>query len=114
MNERIEPVVKAALEMDLFSNVKYASLLRSDFRNTSLFAAQLTSIVSVSSESDAAAGMMETPILSRGKAYEKLNPDIGVLEFGTIKDAVFQVAVTLDPLSETAQKWSTIIKVRPQ
>lgn len=40
-----------------------------------------------------------------------LNPNIGVLEFGSADDAVFQFAITLDPLSEVAQKWSSIIKV---
>jgi UDP-glucose:glycoprotein glucosyltransferase len=68
-------------------------------------------MVSMSSKSDAAVGMMNVPVPSRGKAYELLNSDTGVLEIGSITDAAFQVVLTLDPLSETAQKWSSIIKV---
>ena len=40
-----------------------------------------------------------------------LNPEVGVIELGSIDGAVFQFAITLDPLSEVAQKWSSIIKV---
>jgi len=40
-----------------------------------------------------------------------LNPNAGVIELGSIDTAVFQLVVTLDPLTEVAQKWSSIIKV---
>ena len=76
-----------------------------------MFAAQLTSIVSVSSKSDVPPGIFETPIYSRRRSYELLDPQTGVLEFGSLEDAVFQFAITLDPLSEIAQKWSSIIRV---
>lgn len=33
-------------------------------------------------------------------------------EFGDEATAMFQVAVLLDPLSEAAQKWSTLMEVR--
>jgi UDP-glucose:glycoprotein glucosyltransferase len=68
-------------------------------------------MVSMSSKSDAAVGMMNVPVPSRGTSYELLNSETGVLEIGSIKDAAFQVVLTLDPLSETAQKWSSILKV---
>jgi UDP-glucose:glycoprotein glucosyltransferase len=80
--------------------------------DTALFLAKLTSIASVSSTSDVPAGIFNTPTYSRRRSYDLLNPDLGVLEFGSKKDAVFQVAATLDPLSEAAQKWSSILKVR--
>jgi UDP-glucose:glycoprotein glucosyltransferase len=67
--------------------------------------------MSVSSNSDIPPGIFETPIYSRRRSYELLDPKVGVLEYGEKKDAVFQFAITLDPLSETAQKWSSIIKV---
>ena len=59
--------------------------------------------MSVSSTSDVPPVIFDTPIY----------PKVGVLEYGEMKDAVFQIAITLDPLSETAQKWSSIIKVSP-
>ena len=80
-------------------------------RNNALLAAQLTSIVAVSSTSDVPPGIFDTPVYSRRRSYELLDPNVGVLEFGALDDAVFQFAITLDPLSETAQKWSSIIKV---
>ena len=82
-------------------------------RKYALLAAQLTSIMSVSSTSDVPPGIFDTPIYSRRRSYELLNPKVGVLEYGEMEDAVFQIAITLDPLSETAQKWSSIIKVSP-
>ena len=83
----------------------------SDNRKYALLAAQLTSIMSVSSTSDVPPGIVDTPIYSRRRSYELLNPKIGVLEYGEMEDAAFQFAISLDPLSETAQKWSTIVKV---
>jgi UDP-glucose:glycoprotein glucosyltransferase len=83
-----------------------------DGSDAALFAAQLTSIVSVSSKSDVPPGIFDTPTYSRRRSYDLLNPEVGVLEFGSPDDAIFQFAITLDPLSEQAQKWSSIIKVR--
>lgn len=37
-----------------------------------------------------------------------------MVEYGSIDAAVFQIVITLDPLSEAAQKWSSIIKVLSQ
>jgi len=82
-----------------------------NFRNLLLFVAQLTSIASVSSTSDVPPGIFDTPIYSRRRSYELLNPTAGVLEYGSLDDDVFQFAIVLDPLSEAAQKWSSIIKV---
>ena len=42
-----------------------------------------------------------------------MNPDVGVLELGSMRDAVFQFVITLDPLSEMAQKWSSLLIVAP-
>lgn len=86
-------------------------LYENDNRNPALFAAQLTSVASVSSTSDIPPGIFDTPIYSRRRSYELLDPKVGVLEFGSAENAVFQFAITLDPLSETAQKWSSIIQV---
>jgi UDP-glucose:glycoprotein glucosyltransferase len=61
--------------------------------------------------SDVPAGIFDTPVYSRRRNYEMLDSEVGVLEFGSKEDAVFQIAITLDPLSEIAQKWSSIIKV---
>ena len=82
-----------------------------DNRNYALLAAQLTSIASVSSTSDVPPGIFDTPVYSRRRSYELLDPNVGVLKYGSIEDAVFQIAIALDPLSETAQKWSSIIQV---
>ena len=67
--------------------------------------------MSVSSKSDVPPGIFDTPTYSRRRSYDLLNPNVGVLEFGSPDDAIFQIAITLDPLSEQAQKWSSIIKV---
>jgi UDP-glucose:glycoprotein glucosyltransferase len=61
--------------------------------------------------SDIPAGIFDTPVYSRRRSYEMLNSKVGIMEFGSKEDAVFQIAITLDPLSEIAQKWSSIIKV---
>jgi len=85
--------------------------MSTNIRNYALLGAQLTSIVAVSSTSDVPSGIFDTPVHSRRRSYELLDSKVGVLEFGSMDDAVFQFAMTLDPLSETAQKWSSIIKV---
>ena len=112
--ERIIPTVNAATEMGLLSKSKMFAqhCMFSDNRKSALLAAQLTSIMSVSSTSDVPPGIFDTPIYSRRRSYELLNPKVGVLEYGEMQNAVFQFAITLDPLSETAQKWSSIIEVK--
>ena len=112
--ERIGPAVNAAMDMGLLSkpNTFALKITMSNSSDAALLAAQLTSIVAISSTSDVPPGIFDTPVYSRRRSYDLLNPHIGVIEYGSPETAVFQFAITLDPLSEAAQKWSSIIKVR--
>src|SRR5579859_6352685 len=104
LQEHIGPAMEAVKDLGLLSRIKASGfpIYLADVSDA-LLAAQLTSMVSVSTTSDLLPGLFEVPANSRRRSYEMLNSKEGVLEYGSKKDAVFQIAMTLDPLSETAQ-----------
>ncbi|KAJ8081870.1 killer toxin resistant protein [Marasmius tenuissimus] len=55
-------------------------------------------------------GLFDTPQRPRTRNYQVLESKYTCFEFGDNTTALYQIAVLLDPLSETAQRWSSILE----
>ncbi|KIM46645.1 glycosyltransferase family 24 protein [Hebeloma cylindrosporum] len=55
-------------------------------------------------------GLFDAPPKPRQKTYQLLDSNYTTFEFGDNSTALYHVAVLIDPLSATAQKWSGILK----
>ncbi|KII87653.1 glycosyltransferase family 24 protein [Plicaturopsis crispa FD-325 SS-3] len=55
-------------------------------------------------------GLFDTPMRLRTRSYKLLEGNHTALEFGDEKTAICHISVILDPVSEAAQKWSTMIE----
>ncbi|KAF9478976.1 hypothetical protein BDN70DRAFT_807681 [Pholiota conissans] len=101
--KRAEPVVKTLQEVA-------PQLIEDKF----LFAdvvSLTTSVVASSQLPDPIeSGLFDTPPRPRQTSYKLLDANYTKFEFGDNSTAAFHLAVLVDPLSETAQKWSGILK----
>ncbi|CAG8633054.1 10485_t:CDS:10, partial [Funneliformis mosseae] len=86
--ERIDPVVDAVKASNLTTHLNGS--------NYSDFIAKVSSIMSEATTSDVPVGLFEEQELKRDLSFKELKSEHSVL---------------IDPISETAQKWSTILKL---
>lgn len=96
---RLEPVSKALLNLGL--QLKVA--------DTFSFA-KLTSLVALSAMSDAPEGIYESNTLIRMEIYRQWEQEHSTLNVSQYSDAAIQIVATIDPASETAQRWLPILK----
>jgi UDP-glucose:glycoprotein glucosyltransferase len=99
-SKRIEPVAKASLSLRL--NKKLTQPLE---------LAKLTSMVTLSTISDVPEGIFESMPDFRMDVSEKWKTEHSVITVSNSEDPAINVAVVLDPASETAQRWLPILKV---
>jgi UDP-glucose:glycoprotein glucosyltransferase len=72
-----------------------------------------TSVIASSQQPDPSEiGLFAAPAKPRQKNYELLEKEFTSFEFGNHSTALYRVVVLVDPLSESGQKWSSIIQVR--
>lgn len=57
-------------------------------------------------------GLFAAPAKPRQRNYELLEKEYTSFEFGNNSTALYRAVVLVDPLSESGQKWSSIIQVR--
>ncbi|CAI2171010.1 14159_t:CDS:10 [Funneliformis geosporum] len=101
--ERIEPVVNA---------VKAANLtVHLNGPNYSDFVAKVTSIMSEATTSDVPVGLFEEQELKRDLSFKELKSEHSKVVIGDMEAALYKISVLIDPISEAAQKWSTILKI---
>ncbi|OOQ83085.1 UDP-glucose [Penicillium brasilianum] len=98
--KRIEPVARASLSLRL--NKKLTKPLD---------LAKLTSMVTLSTISDVPEGIFESMPDFRMDVSEKWKTEHSVITVSNSEDPAINVAVVLDPASETAQRWLPILKV---
>ncbi|KAL0579014.1 killer toxin resistant protein [Marasmius crinis-equi] len=55
-------------------------------------------------------GLFDTPQRPRTRNYQTLESKYTCFDFGDNTTAIYQIAVLLDPLSETAQRWSSLLE----
>ncbi|KAF7983169.1 hypothetical protein HWV62_23402 [Athelia sp. TMB] len=71
----------------------------------------LSSVIAASQVQDPSeAGLFDAPPRPRLRKYKLLDGKYTKFEFGDESTAMFQVAILLDPLSEVAQKWSSLME----
>ncbi|KAF8155695.1 UDP-glucose:glycoprotein glucosyltransferase-domain-containing protein [Crassisporium funariophilum] len=101
--KRTEPVVKALKEI--------ASLNSDDKFWFSEAIAMASSVISSSQLPDPSeSGLFDAPPRPRQSSYQLLDSKYTSFAFGDNSTAVYHIAVLVDPLSELAQKWSSILK----
>lgn len=74
-------------------------------------AARLVSVISISSKPDTPEGIFEAASTSRVEFFEEWQSAHSMLAIGDPTSALIQIVVSLDPASETAQRWVPILKV---
>ncbi|KAJ3728096.1 hypothetical protein DFJ43DRAFT_1085879 [Lentinula guzmanii] len=94
--KRIQPVL-AALEN-----------IRPGLRYLDRFGSSVISSIQLPDPSEV--GLFDAPRRPRNRNYRTLESQYTVFEVGDNSTALYQIAVIVDPLSETAQKWSSLLK----
>ncbi|GBC31348.2 uncharacterized protein OCT59_016320 [Rhizophagus irregularis] len=105
-SERIEPVINAAKAANLTIHL--------DRSNYPDFVTKATSIITASMTSDVPVGLFGGQELKRDLSFKKLKSENSKIVVGDIEAAIYKISVLIDPLSETAQKWSTILEILSQ
>ncbi|CAG8465787.1 2505_t:CDS:10 [Scutellospora calospora] len=73
-----------------------------------------TSVVSVSGVSDVPVGLFDNEDNKRNLLYQTIKSDYGRIKIGQEETATYHIAAVVDPLSQTAQKLSTILMTLSQ
>ncbi|KAH9848797.1 glycosyltransferase family 24 protein [Lenzites betulinus] len=103
-HKRVQPVYEALLSV----SESVRDLDRDD-------AAELTSIVSsiissIQQPDPSEAGLFNAPQRPRLRNYRKLEGDYTAFKIGDETEALFQIGALINPLSEEAQKWTSLLE----
>ncbi|KAF4586958.1 hypothetical protein EYR40_010976 [Pleurotus pulmonarius] len=79
----------------------------SSFSNIATMATSVISSIQLPDPSES--GLFDTPQRPRRRAYQALESNLTAFSFGDNSTAIYQLAVLVDPLSETGQKWASIL-----
>ncbi|CAG8625396.1 9104_t:CDS:10, partial [Racocetra persica] len=99
--ERINPVIESVKNLNLNLTLEGS--------NYSDFFLKATSVISVSGVSEVPVGLFNIPDNKRDLLYQTLKRDYGLIQIGQKDTAMYYISAIVDPLSPTAQKWSTIL-----
>uniref|UniRef100_A0A8H8CJL8 Glycosyltransferase family 24 protein n=1 Tax=Psilocybe cubensis TaxID=181762 RepID=A0A8H8CJL8_PSICU len=100
---RTEPVVKALQDV-----VPQLSEDRNKFANVVSLA---SSVIAATQQPDPSeAGLFDKPLIVRQRGYQLLDSEYTSFQYGDNSTALHHVAVLVDPLSETGQRWSSLVK----
>jgi UDP-glucose:glycoprotein glucosyltransferase len=99
-SKRITPVLKAMEALGL--SEKFSSPLQ---------AAKMSSLVALSFISDIPDGIVEQAPLVRMSAFNLWKSEHTVIEVGNAELATINIVITLDPTSESSQRWIPMLKV---
>ncbi|KAK7532863.1 UDP-glucose:glycoprotein glucosyltransferase-like protein [Phyllosticta citribraziliensis] len=98
--KRIEPAARAVEDLKL-----------SDKITSPGGSAQFSSLVALSTVSDVPEGIFETPPTMRRDVFKFWNDTHTAIKTGDVETATIQIVASIDPSSETAQRWIPILKV---
>ncbi|CAG8939330.1 unnamed protein product [Penicillium salamii] len=99
-SKRLEVIAQAVIQLGFDTKV-----------SSSLDFAKLTSLVALSTISDIPEGMFENTPDFRMDVSEKWRTELSVITVSNSNDPAINIAVSLDPASEVAQRWLPILKV---
>ncbi|KAF9495097.1 glycosyltransferase family 24 protein [Pleurotus eryngii] len=77
------------------------------FSNIATMVTSVTSSIQLPDPSES--GLFDTPQRPRRRAYQALESNLTAFSYGDNTTAIYQLAVLVDPLSETGQKWASIL-----
>ncbi|KAF5330129.1 hypothetical protein D9611_010543 [Ephemerocybe angulata] len=103
LRKRAEPVIAALKDI--------APELTEDkfeFANQIAFASSVISKMQQPDPSES--GLLDSPPKPRHRNYNMLASDYTVFEYGNNRTALYHIAVIVDPLSDSGQKWSSMLK----
>ncbi|KAF4618673.1 hypothetical protein D9613_009850 [Agrocybe pediades] len=101
--KRTEPVVTALKEE--------APLLMADKYLAADVLTMASSIVAATQKPDPSeTGLFDAPLRPRQRGYELLSSEHTSFQFGDNSTALYHIAALVDPLSETGQRWSSLLK----
>ncbi|KAJ6562664.1 glycosyltransferase family 24 protein [Mycena capillaripes] len=104
LRRRTEPVLQA------LETVK-PSFMQSDRASSANLISMTTSVLSALSAPEAnGGGIFDAPKRPRQRNYRLLEDQYSTFQFGDNSTALYQIAVLIDPLSEMAQKWSSLLE----
>lgn len=98
--KRISPAYSAIEALDISEKI-----------SSPLSAARLSSLVAISTTSDAPEGMFESGPTMRMTQFDIWDTEHTSFEIGNIETASIQINALVDPASQQAQKWIPILKV---
>ncbi|KAK8227157.1 UDP-glucose:glycoprotein glucosyltransferase-domain-containing protein [Phyllosticta capitalensis] len=98
--KRIEPAARAVKDLEL-----------SDKITSPGGSAQFSSLVALSTVSDVPEGIFDAPPTMRRDVFKFWNDTHTAIKTGDAETATIQIVASIDPSSETAQRWIPILKV---
>lgn len=101
--ERKKRLLPAALAIEAHSLADKAA--------TPLAFARISNLIALSMVSDVPEGIFEAAPTVRTDIFKKWNSSQTAIDVGDLKTATIQIFASIDPASELAQKWTSIIKV---
>ncbi|EKM57416.1 glycosyltransferase family 24 protein [Phanerochaete carnosa HHB-10118-sp] len=102
-HKRVGPVVEALEEV--------ADLERLSRKGAAELIARAASLISSIHQPDPSeVGLFNAPVRPRKRSYQLLGGEHTKYEFGDNATAIFHVGILLDPISDTAQKWSALLE----
>ncbi|KAF5386468.1 hypothetical protein D9757_005906 [Collybiopsis confluens] len=102
--KRVQPVL-SALE-SIRSDLK--TLDRASIAHITSMASSVISAIQVPDPSEV--GLFDAPKRPRSRSYQTLGSQYTAFKVGDNSSALYQISVIVDPLSETAQKWSSLLQ----
>ncbi|KAJ7078310.1 glycosyltransferase family 24 protein [Mycena belliarum] len=104
LRRRAEPVIKA------LKGVK-PTFMESDRATSADLISGCTSLLAaISAPEPNGGGIFDAPKRPRQRSYQLLDDQYSTFEFGDNTTALYQIAVLIDPVSEMAQKWASLLE----
>ncbi|KAJ7136717.1 glycosyltransferase family 24 protein [Mycena epipterygia] len=104
LRRRAEPVIKA------LESVK-PEFMQSDRATSANLISMCTSVLAAMQAPEAnGGGIFDAPKRPRQRNYQLLEDQYSSFQYGDNSTALYQIAVLIDPVSEMAQKWSSLLE----
>ncbi|KAJ6586424.1 glycosyltransferase family 24 protein [Mycena vulgaris] len=104
LRRRTEPVIKA------LESIKPA-FMQSDRASSANLISMCTSVLAAMQAPEPnGGGIFDQPKRPRQRNYQLLEEQYSAFHFGDNSTALYQIAVLIDPVSEMAQKWSSLLE----
>lgn len=104
LRKRVQPVVDALESL----NRTVSTSDRTSYAHLVSMASSVVAAIQMPDPSES--GLFDAPPRPRQRGYRLLDSNYTSFEFGNNQTALYHVAILVDPLSETAQKWASLLE----